>query len=490
MKQDNLSLATIALRGTFWVYISTYGGKFLAFVATTILARLLMKEDFGVAGYALIFIGFLEMINGLGVGSALIFYPLDSERNNSAFWLGLWIGAVLFVATWILAPLAGDFFNDERAVPVTRTLALTFPISALGNVHDAILRKNLSFKIKAIPDFVRNVCKGVFSVAFALMGFGAWSLIIGQLAGTLFSIFAYWYVVPWRPSIFISTGFIRPLLSYGFNIVSVNVLGVLILNADYLLVGRYLGAAALGVYTLAFRVPDLLIGQFADTIAQVLFPVYSKMADDAELIKRGLMMTLRYVSMVTVPIGFGLAAVSSQFVLTFFTVKWADTIPVLVLISIASTINSLSYNFGDVYKAQGKPQILTRLSMLRALILLPSLWWAVTKPATLLAVGWVVVVVAVIGTLLQFLAARVILGISLRDLFDAFRPAMLGNLFMLLFVNIVLRLFSDSTPLVQLIAGIFAGGISYFCILWLFQREDIIGVFQVLRKSLVRKQGL
>ena len=487
MQHDSLNLAKVAVHGTLWAYISTYGGKLLAFVATTILARLLLKEDFGIAGYALIFIGFLEMINGLGIGSALIFFPVDLKRNTSAFWLVLAIGLLLFIATWFLAPFIGIFFNDMRAVPVTRVLALTLPLSALGNVHEAMLRKNLAFKTKAIPDFIRTVGKGIVSIVLALLGFGVWSLIIGQLAGALFSVIVFWVVVPWRPTFSIAREFVRPLLSYGTNIVLVNVLGILVLNADYLLVGRYLGAAALGVYTLAFRVPDLLIGQFADIMGQVLFPVYSKMTEDSGLIKRGLAATLRYVSMVTTPLGLGLALIANPFVLTFFTDKWSEVTPILTLIAIASVINSFGYNFGDVYKAQGKPEVLTKISFLRAVVLLPSLWWAVTGPATLWAVSWVVVFVSIIGTLMQFIAANLVIGISFRDIFDAFRPAAIGGAVMALMVSVVLFLLAGASPLIQLLAAVLAGGITYLGVLWLFQREEAISAFHVLQKSLLKR---
>jgi O-antigen/teichoic acid export membrane protein len=487
MKQDNLSLTSITLQGTFWAYVSTYGGKVLAFVTTAILARLLLKEDFGIAGYALIVIGFLETINGLGVGSALIYFPVDMERNSSAFWLGLSIGILLFVAAWFVAPLVGIFFNDVRAVSVTRVLALTFPLSAFGIIHEAILRKNLAFKTKAIPDFVRTLSKGVISVVLAVLGFGAWSLIIGQLTGVVFSVIAYWGVVSWRPSFQIAPKYLQPLISYGFSIVSVNTLGVIIHNADYLLVGRYLGAAALGVYTLAFRVPDLLIGQFADIMGQVLFPVYSRMAGDSDLIKRGLFVTLRYVSLITVPIGLGLAVIAEPFVLTFFTNRWAEVIPIMAIISIASVLNSLSYNFGDVYKAKGQPEVLTKLSIFRAVVLLPSLWWAVAGHGTLLAVSWAVAFVSFIGTVSQILVAKFVIGMSVRGILDALRPAILSGVVMALVVYGALVFLNGLAPLLQMIMAVCVGLFVYAGMLWLFQRKDAVEAFQVFRESFLRR---
>lgn len=487
MKQNSLNLTKVTIQGTFWAYASTYGGQILAFVTTTILARLLIKEDFGLAGYALIVIGYLDIINGLGIGPALIYFPFDTERSDSAFWLGLGMGIFLFMLAWFIAPLAGIFFRDNRAIAVTRVLALTFPISSFSIVHEAILRKNLAFKLKAIPDFVRTISKGIASIVLAISGFGVWSLIFGQLTGVLFSTIAYWGIVSWRPSFHFATKFLWSILSYGLTIVSVRALSVVLMNTDYLLVGRFLGAAALGVYTLAFRVPNLLIGQFANIIGQVLFPVYSNAGNDQELFKRGLFTTLRYVSMITVPIGFGMALVSEPFVLTFFTDKWSEAIPIVKIIAIATVLDSLSYNFGDIYKAQGRPDVLTKLSILRVLILVPALWWAVTGPGTLLVVSSTVAVVALIGTVTQFFVAEHLVGISLVRILDALRPALIGSTVMALFVLGILALFADSLPIIQLIVSVCTGGLTYFGMLWLFQREVVVTAFQVLQKSLVRR---
>src|SRR4028118_1088333 len=107
-QKPNLTKKTI--RGLSWTYAAHYSGKLLVFISTVILARLLLKEDFGIAGYAVVVIGFLDVLNDLGIGPALIYYPNDQEALDTAFWLGLGISSVLFTLTWIAAPLIGVFF--------------------------------------------------------------------------------------------------------------------------------------------------------------------------------------------------------------------------------------------------------------------------------------------------------------------------------------------------------------------------------------------
>ena len=67
---------------------------------------------------AFIVTSFLDALNGLGIGPALIYHKDEPETADTAFWLGLAVGIGLFVLTWIAAPFIGDYFNDERAVGV------------------------------------------------------------------------------------------------------------------------------------------------------------------------------------------------------------------------------------------------------------------------------------------------------------------------------------------------------------------------------------
>ena len=157
MDDSQLNLTRATLRGTLWTYLSYYSGKLLVFISTVILARLLLKEDFGVAGYAVVVIGMLEVLSDMGVGPALIYHRDEPEAADTAFWLSLFLGTALFALTWLLAPFAGTFFNDERAIPVTRGLALTFPLSALSNVHRALLSKELTFGRKFAPSVMQMV---------------------------------------------------------------------------------------------------------------------------------------------------------------------------------------------------------------------------------------------------------------------------------------------------------------------------------------------
>jgi O-antigen/teichoic acid export membrane protein len=482
--EENLSHATV--RGTAWTYAAFYSGKLIVFIATAVLARLLSRDDFGVVGYVVTLLSILDVLKDLGIGYAVIYYRKDNRAINTAFWLGLLVNLILFIVIWVTAPLIGAFFNDPRAIWVSRILAFNFPLSALIATQEALLIKDLAFNRKFLPDFAKATSKGIFSITLALVGFGPWSLVVGHLLGTLTSILVIWKIVPWRPALEFSRQKSRLLLKFGLPMVGVNAIGVLVLNVDYLLVGRYMSAEALGVYTLAFRIPELVILQFCALIAQVIFPVFTKIKDDRQMLYRGFLETTRYVAIITVPLGLGMLLLSEAFVLALFTDKWLDAIPVMRAISAYALLLSLGFNAGDVYKALGQPGVLTRISFVKAIILVPALYWAVTVPASLIAVAWVQVGVAVVGTLLNLGVAIWLLKSPPIELFKAFQPSLAAGAGLSLAVLAFLSISTTWSPWLVLVFGTLTGGLAYLGTLYIFYRDISQTAIDVLRGAFRR----
>ena len=322
-------------RGTIWTYGAFYTSKLVVFFSTVVLARILTKDDFGIIGYAVTFISFLDVVRDLGVGSALIYYREETDAKSTAFWLSLSIGVIIFVLVWFVSPPIGVFFNDVRLIWVIRLLALNYPLWALGGMHETLLVKELAFHRKFSSDMAQAMIKGVASIGLAAAGFGPWSLIIGHLLGSVAAVIVLWRLVAWRPDFNFSVNVARILLRFGLPMVAVNILGVIVLNADYVIIGHYLGAAKLGIYSVAFRIPEFVVLQFCAIVATVLFPVFSKLRHDKQALVDGFLQTARYVALVTVPIGLGMALLAKPFILAVFTDKWLDAIPVMRAISIS-----------------------------------------------------------------------------------------------------------------------------------------------------------
>ncbi|GAB1470840.1 oligosaccharide flippase family protein [Chloroflexota bacterium] len=473
---DKLDISNAAISGTAWRYVAMFTGKLMVFLSTVILARLLTKDDFGLVGYAVTVIAFLEGISDLGVTAAVIYFPEDKRRVSTAFWVNQATGILFFMLIWVAAPAVAEFFKDDRVVSITRTLALTFPLLSFGYIHESVLLKRLSFKKSFIPAFLRSVTKGLASIGFAFAGFGPWSLIWGQLCGNLIASIAYWVVTPWKPEFLFNLQMAYEMLKYGTVFIVGELLAVLLLNLDYVLVGRYLGSESMGVYTLAFRLPDLLILEFARTLSNVLFPIYAQLRGQAENgMARAFFLATRYISMLTIPMGVGLALVARPFIIVFFSEKWVDAIPVIQGIAIYATLLSIVHNISSVYWADGRPQILSWIGLVRLSILFPALYWAVTVSGSIVTVGWVQAAVALISALINLFVASRLIKLSWFDIGRALRPAMISGSVMALFVYGFTLLVNDSlSPLFLLLTSVLIGGVAYLGTLWFVERDVVV----------------
>lgn len=461
-----------AVRGVVWTYASFAGSKLLVFASTVILARVLTPAEFGQVGFALLVISYLDTIGDLGVSAALIYERKRvEEAAQVAFVVGLIMGVVWLGLAMFMAPLIAEFFQEPAVVSLLRVLAWVFVITALGNTHDALLRRELAFKRRLIPDVARALLKGVCSVLLALLDWGVWSLVWGQLVGAAAATLALWIVVPWRPHWWVDADLLRRMLRYGSQIVSVNVLSAIIHHIDYVIVGRMLGSAALGFYSLAYRLPEFFITMVIWVVGNIAFPAYSRLQEDRPALQRAFLVTLRYLSLVTVPTGVGLAALGTVVVSTFYGANWAPSIPVLQALALAGCLRSLGSHAGDVYKAVGRPDILVPVGLLRAAVLIPALVWGAHYGIVGVALAQLLVTGA--STLLNLAIASRVLAVPLTTLLAEFKPAMLSSAAMLMGLSLVLPLLAGWPEIVRLVMAVGLGVWIYAASLWWVNPEAV-----------------
>lgn len=373
---DSPTFLRVVAGGALWVYAGYALNKLVVFLSTLLLARLLAVEDFGLVAYALIILNFADVLRDLGVSSALIAHPgseVEERVRSTAFFLTAGSGALLTLVVLAAAPLAGAFFGEPRMVGLVQVLALSLFISCLGRTHDALLQKGLRFRHRLMPDVGQVAVKAVVSVTLAVLGFGAWSLVWGQVAGAVAATILSWAVFPWLPGWAFDRAAAGGLLRFGGQLVLVDLFAAVIVNTDYAVVGRILGTEALGLYTLAFRLPDIVLISLCYVLSRVLFPAFSRLREDTDALRAAYLSALRYTSLLVIPVGLGLAATAPALVATLFGPKWMSVIPVLQLLALHATVDSVFFNAGDIFKARGRGKVLLGAGLLTIVLLVPAM---------------------------------------------------------------------------------------------------------------------
>lgn len=481
MSTDADSLGRTSVHGVMWNFVAFGLSKMVVFVTTVILARVLEPADFGLLSLGLLVIGYLDFVNNFGISAAVIQDDGDPDRTaDVAFWLNMVLGVCLTLLGFLAAPFIAEFFREPRAADVIRVLSFTFVLTSIGAIHEARLRKGIRFKSRVGPELSKGVVKGAISITLALLGYGVWSLVWGQLAGALVASMAYWVADRWRPSWYFDWVIAKKLLGFGSHVALVGLLGGLHKNIDYLFIGRQLGTSQLGIYTIAFRMPQLLIESVVDVTGQVAFPAFSRVRSDPERLRGGLRRMLRLIALIIVPLGLGLALIADPFVTLFYGERWNDAIPVMQLLALYMLVHSLSKTCGDVYKAMGRPQILSKLAVVKLVVAVPLLFFA--APYGIVAVAWAQLGSAIVLTAIRLWLAARITGADLRFVLGSFVPALRSGLAMTVTCGIALFALAGASPWLTMLAVTAVGAATYLLFVYLFDRAELTDLADLLKK--------
>jgi O-antigen/teichoic acid export membrane protein len=373
-----MSLRRAVGHGLVWVSFATLASRGLSLLRQLILARLLVPADFGLVAYASLAIGIFELFREMGLSSALIYRKDDiEEAANTTFLAVLGSGALLYGVAWLLAPLLASFFHNEALVAVLRTLSITLAISAISQVPITLMAKGMGFKNKVIPEVIAGSLGSAASVAFALLGHGVWSIVYGQLITASLTSILVWFFCPWRPSLQFSVRVIKEMWDYGKHIIGSQIMVFFITNIDDAFVGRFLGDAALGTYSLAFDLSNLPATHLSRIVGQVMFPAFSRVQDDLSRLREAFFQSMKYVSLAAFPIAVITCVFARDFIVVAYGSKWYQAVLPLQLMTVYGLARAIAINMGNVFKAGGKPKWLLYIAAARLVVMAALLYPAV-----------------------------------------------------------------------------------------------------------------
>lgn len=239
---SNRQIAQKTAWGFIWNFSAYFLGKFVVLITTSILARILAKNDFGLVAVAVVAINYLSVLKDLGLGAALIQRKGDvTEAVNTVFTINIVIGLTLSMIAIFIAPWVALYFRDPQITSVLRWMGISFVINALGSIHTNWLVRDLDYRRKLIPDLGGALIKGAISIGMAYLGYGVWSLVFGQIAGAIASVILVWIILPWRPRLALDRNIAGTLMKFGASVTVIDIITEITDNIDYVIVGRIFG---------------------------------------------------------------------------------------------------------------------------------------------------------------------------------------------------------------------------------------------------------
>jgi len=408
--------------GMFWGYLAFLGTKGVSLVSLILLARLLGPETFGLMALCTLVIVYFEIVARFGLGAALVSvedHPAEMETAVAV--MALISAAAMAGLAWMLAPVIAAAFDAPELIWPLRVIALALLIDAAGVVPVALMARRLQFRRKVAPDLARSLVKASVAIGLALGGMGLWSLVWGHVAGTLAASLAAFAVAPWRPKVWPRRSVVAQAFRFGRHLLLAEMITAAQRNLDALLIGKLLGPAALGIYTLAFRLPDLVIRSFTQIAGSVLHPVISASGADRAAMARLYLLSLRHVALVTFPAGAALAVAARPLVELLYTPDWGAAIQPMACLAVALAIQTIDHLPGVIYKAMMR----TDLLLWTALVKLP-LFVAVlllVAPYGIKALAAAQIGLAFLYAVPNWLILRRIIGVGLGQTLAALGPA-------------------------------------------------------------------
>jgi lipopolysaccharide exporter len=396
--------------------------RLLGVISTLVLARLLMPADFGIVAMASVVVGLVDVLLDLGVIAMLVHKrDCDDEDFHNGWTVRLLeclLVAALIAAT---APLAADFYHDERVAPVLRLMALNVLVSGFENIGVVSFQKDMRFMKDFQFFFLRRFIGFVATLGFALWLQTYWALPLGALVGRVGGVIVSYAMHPFRPRLMLNR--FRHIWSFSQWMLLRSSGEYLAARFDILLVGHRSNASVVGAYSLADEISVMPTSELVMPLGRVLFPAFVKVRDRPAELRYAYLLAMGVQAMVAIPAGVGLALIAEDAVALLLGERWMGAVPFVQVLALVYGLNAISHGAG---------YLLLSLGRVRAMALL--VWaqigvfglGAVTFLAHADPLGlarWRLAVAGIYALCFLFLIFRQVPSLRPRELFDVvWRP--------------------------------------------------------------------
>jgi O-antigen/teichoic acid export membrane protein len=311
------------------------------------------------------------------------------------------------------------FYDQPRLTDLMPWVAAAFLFAAVGQMSMSVLQRDLRFDRMAAAELGGVVGGTAVAILSASQGAGALALVWGLLANqavraTLFIRLAWPW---WRPRLRFRRADVRGHLGFGLYQMGERSINYLYANVDYLLIGRFLGAEALGAYSIAYQVVVLPLHKLNPVLTRVAFPVFAKKQRDDAALRRGFAELVRLIAFVVFPLLVGLAVVAPQLVPLAFGDGWGASVPLIQILAGLGVLKAVGNPIAPLLLAKDRPDIGFRMNVFVLLFTGIALWSVVGLGVA--AVAWTYLGVVVVSFLVWCRVLRTVVGFGLRDYLSA-----------------------------------------------------------------------
>jgi len=419
-------LGRTAARGAAYLGLSQIIRLAITMISTVAVARVLRPDDFGVIAMTAPITGFILLFQNLGLNQALIqARTISDEQMNALFFYNMLASAAIAAILLLVSPLVGLFYGDERASYITAASAITVLLTGSTLQHTALINRNMRFRALGFVEVAVAATNLVAAFCFALWLRNYWAIWLGTLCGVLVNVVLVWSLSPWRPSRHVAWGSARHMITFGAHLTGFNLLNFLSRNLDNVLIAKFWGPAAVGLYDRSYKLMLFPLRTLNTPLGRIMLPALSRVQDDPARFRRMFLLALRALSIVSIP-GIIAAAICSDRLVPFLLGDhWSAAGPIFFWLSLAGIAQPASNATGWLFISTGRTREMFR-------------WGLVGTPTTILSffigLPWGGVGVAAAIFFGQMLRIPILYAwstrdtpVRARDLYAAMAPTLVGG---------------------------------------------------------------
>lgn len=418
------------LTSLFWKYMETGGVKGVAFLVSVILARLLSPDEYGIIVLITVFINVSNILVQSGFNTALIQRNDVTEIDYSTvFFISEFIAFFIYLLLFISAPHIANFYNQNTLSNILRCLSLVIFFNAFNSIQIANYVKQMNFKYLFKKNFTSSIISGILGILSALLGFGAWSLVVQQLSNSiLICILMLISKNSWRPTKNFSIKRGRILFSYGWKITFSSLIDTLYNELSNLIIGKIFSSSSLAYYNKGQEFPKFLVTNIDSSIESVMLPTYSSAKDNLVKLKEYVRIVIKSSSYVVFPFLFGLAACAPSIVFILLGEAWMSSVIFVQIYCAGFFFHPINIANLQAINGMGRSDITLKINIIKKIlafiILILSIKYGI------IAIAFSSVINGIIFVALNVFPNRKLLNYGIKEQFKDIFPNFILSLIM------------------------------------------------------------
>ena len=469
-----------------WRFLERCGAQGVTFIVSIVLARILDPADYGLVALVTVITTLMQVFVDSGFGSALMQKKNpDNLDYSSVFYFNVVFCLFLYAVMFFAAPLIAWFYDKSELVLLVRVISLIIPISALKNVQQSYVAKNMLFRKFFWATLGGTIGAAVIGITLAVLGYGVWALVWQMLFNVFVDTFILWIIVDWKPKWIFSFSRLRSLFKYGWKMLVSHLLDTTYNNLRSLIIGKKYESEDLAYYNKGNSFPNMFVTNINTSIDSVLLPSMASAHDNPEKVKAMTRRAIKTASFIIMPMMMGLAACATPMIRLLLTDKWLPCVFFLRVFCFTYAFFPIHTANLNAIKAMGRSDLFLKLEIIKKIIgitaILITMWISVEAMALSL------LVVSVFNQIVNSWPNRRLLNYKYHDqLFDILPNIVLTIAMGAIVFSITFFKLPDWLTLtIQVPLGIFV----YFFGAWIFRLDSFVYCKNMAKTFFSRKKS-